>query len=111
MSQDNFDPEAEWTSEGLGWVLMFQTRPDGLDDLSVGNGSGTKGEALVEHFKSCFQKLDDMIEDGVRIVARMEFIGCASILGSQEACEQLKERVESDNFALMRKNTRCIRAC
>ena len=109
MSQDNFDPEAEWTSESLGWVLTFQTDPDGLDDLPAGSGPKTKGDALAQHFKECFEKLDNMIGDGVRIVTRMKSIGCACILGNQEACERLKDKVESDSFALMCKNTRCVR--
>lgn len=104
MARNNFDPEAEWTSEGLGWVLCFTTRPDRLDNLPVGDGPGTKGEALRQHFQQCFTRLEGIIEEGVSITAHLSSIGCVFIVGRQEACKRLQKKVETNRMALMCKN-------
>lgn len=104
MARSNFDPEADWTSEGLGWVLCFVTRPDGLDDLPAGGGPGTKGEALRNHFQQCFTHLEEMLEAGIIITDRNSTIGFVSVIGQQEACERLKQKVEAAGFAHMCKD-------
>lgn len=83
------------------WILSFTTKPEGVDNLPIGSGPGTQGEANDKHHEKCFERLRTMIEPGVRITRELKSIGCAIITGDYQACLRLKGRVAKENFARM----------
>lgn len=102
MPRDN--PDIRWTSEDDGWLLTFTTLPDGFEELPVGRGPGTTSEAMDQHFEKCCEQLAGMLEEGVRITDRAQAVNIVTIVGEQEACERLKQRVKESGFATMEKN-------
>lgn len=97
----------EWSSETLGWFLMFEQRPD-LHALAGLSGEDYSG-AIRRHFAPLFAKLGQMLPPGVRIVSRQEFVGSACIVGDEHSCCALKKLVEQAGLATMVENALCIR--
>ena len=107
MANETVTPPS--TSDDLNWMLTFNTKPEGIESLPKGVGPGTRIEAYAAHFQVCFEKLSGMLGPDIQVIKKMEYVGSMVISGSPEACQQLKEKVEKDGWAIMAKNSRCIR--
>lgn len=83
------------------WILSFTTKPEGVDNLPIGSGPGTRGEANDKHHEKCFERLRTMIESGVRITKESKGLGFAFVTGDYQACLRLKDGVTKEKFAIM----------
>lgn len=90
----------------FGWVLMFSKRAEGVEQLPTREA---KAKAMREHNQRCFEQLEPLLIDGLRLASKQELIGSACVVGSEAACLRLKEQVEAMGLATMIPNTDCIR--
>lgn len=88
-----------------GWMLFFTKRPEGIEALP----RKERADALRVHYQRCFEQLESLLVEGVRITSRQEFIGSVCIDGPHEACMGLKAKVESVGLATMVPNIECVR--
>lgn len=102
-----------WTSEGLGWVVVSARQPskgecDRWHEMFAGNDPG-KLQALEDYYQPFYRALEVLCKKhDVTLRERILLNGSAIVTGPIRRCQALQRELIKSQIASMGENTTCV---